>query len=109
MTVELFWDIASKVGLPFALVVLALLTGRAGMWVWGREIERERQEFAKRLADFEREKTELRVTADQEKAELRRDRDYFRAIAFEALNRAEGVVSQVEQAVDLVETRRRSR
>lgn len=98
MTIELFWDIASKVGLPFSMVVLALWSGRAGMWVWGREIERERQEFAQRMGDFER-----------EKSELRHDRDYFRAIAFEALNRAEGAVSKAEQAVDLVETRRRSR
>lgn len=69
-------DIAARFGLPFALVLTALLTGRSGMWVWGREI-----------------------------AEMRQDRDYYRDIAYEALNRAEKAQTTAEQATNLAEQR----
>lgn len=85
MDAAIFWDFVSKTGLSFALVVLALLTGRAGIWVWGREMAQVVQQ------------------AEREKAELVKDRDYYRDIAFEALNRAEGAASKAEQAVGLAE------
>ncbi len=94
MDPTVFWDLASRVGLPFAMVVLALLGGRTGIWVWGREIEYERKQLTARLAEVE-----------AEKAELRADRDYYRTRLFDAMAKAEGAVSNAEQAVDLAERR----
>lgn len=99
MTVELFWDIAGKVGLPFALVVLALWTGRGGLWVWGREIDYERKLWAKQLED-ERERARKR------EGELIRDRDFYRDFAFEALRKAEQSTGIADRAVGLAEGRR---
>ena len=45
-----------------ALLVLALITGRMGMWVWGRELEDARSDLAA---------TEARHKADTERFEAR--------------------------------------
>lgn len=96
MSVELFWDLASKIGLPFALVVLALWTGRSGVWVWGREVEYERQQFRERLE-------EMAERARKREGELMRDRDYYRDIAFDVLHKAEHSSTLADRAVGLAE------
>lgn len=100
MTVELFWEIAGRVGLPFALVALALWTGRSGIWVWGREIERERQQCNERF-EGEQERVRRRET------ELTKDRDYYRDIAFDALRKAEHSSTIADRAVSLAEREHR--
>lgn len=100
MTVELFWDIAGKVGLPFALIALALWTGRTGIWVWGREVEREREQCRERFAE-EQDRTGKR------EVELTKDRDYYRDIAFDALRKAEHSSTIADRAVSLAEREHR--
>lgn len=92
---EAFWDLAGKIGIPAAMLAAILLGNRGGVWIWSRELEQARKEFTERLADLEREMDEVRA-----------DRDYYRAIAFAALDRAEGAVSKAEQAVSVAERRR---
>lgn len=87
MTPEVFWELAAKVGLPFAMVCLALWTGKGGIWVWRREVDT------------------LRTECDARCAELSRDRDYYRDIAFKALDRAEGAVNVADKATRLAERR----
>lgn len=94
MELDVLWDVAWKVGLPFVMVLTALFSGKAGVWVWAREIEQERLRAERDLQSKNRE-----IEA------VTKDRDYFRDIAFEALNRAEGVVKTAEQAVGLAEQR----
>lgn len=96
MTVELFWDFAARLGLPFALVVLALWTGRSGMWVWGREVTLERAYWSDRLKD-ERERGAAR------EAELTKDLEFYRTFAFDALQKAERSSAVAERAVGLAE------
>lgn len=95
---DLFWDIAGKVGLPFALVVLALWAGRSGIWVWGRELEREREQFQDRWKD-EQERSRKR------EGELIRDRDFYRDIAFDALHKAERSAGLADRSIGLAERR----
>lgn len=107
MDAAIFWDLASKVGLPFALVALALWTGRSGIWVWGREIELERKRAAEQL-EQERKQFAERLAqqmqqSEKERIEVTKDRDYFRDFSFEALYRGETIASKVEQAVGLAE------
>lgn len=94
MAPEVLWDVAWKIGLPFVMVLTALISGRAGIWVWAREIEYERQRAERDLQN-----------KDRELAAMVQDRDYYRDIAFEALNRADGAMQAAEQAVGLVEQR----
>lgn len=96
MTVDVFWDLATRVGLPFAMVVLALWTGRTGVWVWGREVLLERQYWSDRLKDE-------RANAAAREIDLNKDLDFYRAFAFDALQKAERSSSLADRAVGLAE------
>lgn len=96
MTVDVFWELAARVGLPFSMVVLALWTGRSGVWVWGREVLLERQYWADRLKD-EREHAAAR------ELDLSKDLEFYRTFAFEALQKAERSSSIADRAVGLAE------
>lgn len=94
MTTDVFWDLAARVGLPFAMVVLALLTGKGGLWVWKREMDRLEADHEEAIKDLR-----------QQLADARQDRNYYRDIAFRALDRAEGAVSIADKATRMAERR----
>lgn len=96
MTPDVFWDVAWKVGLPFVMVVFALVTGQSGLWVWRREVEDERRLAAERLAET------VRVAKEREAELLERER-YWRDRFWSNVEKTDRALEVGEKAFDLVE------
>lgn len=82
MAESALWDLAWKIGLPFVLVLTALMSGKSGTWRWGREVDAMRADFEARLA------------------EVTKDRDFYRQVSFEALRKADRGLDLTERALD---------
>lgn len=96
MSADQFWDAAWKIGLPFVMVILAIISSKAGIWVWGSQLTYEREQFVRRLEDERKRADEIIRQKDEE---LR----VYHDIAIAALERGERVADVGEQAVGLAE------
>lgn len=112
------------------MVLIALGSNRAGVWVWARDIEHERQEFTRQRAEFDarldeqarqfearfKEQTlQAQIREQQQRADFealriedRRNIEYYRDIVFQVLPQAEGAVQAGEELANEL-TRRNSR
>lgn len=97
-----FWDVAWRIGVPFVMVVVALLASMKGIWVWGWQVDHERKQWeANAQRDRQRLEREL-LARDQQLAAKDDELKVYRDIALEALTKGEAAASKAEQAVGLV-------
>lgn len=98
------------------MIVLALLTGAKRTWVWGRELDYEREQSEKALAEqkqqYEQRLTEQRQRQERDMQSSDEQLKFYMNIAFRSLQQAQeikgaaqGAVTAAEQAVDLIERR----
>jgi hypothetical protein len=60
---EIIWPLIERFGLPVAMLIIALITGARGIWVWRRELESVN-------ADRTRERTEAETERARERADF---------------------------------------
>jgi hypothetical protein len=105
-----FWAVAREVGLPVAFLMIALVTGRVGVWAWGRElVEAEKRVEAcenRWKARYEEAQTEWRdrlreVEADFEERIAKQEASSARweALALEAHGIARTAAHALEKTV----------
>lgn len=97
-----FWTVAWTIGTPFVMAMIALILGKMRVWVWGSQLDYEREQFVQRLAEQKKQADEALAAKDEEMR-------LFRAMALDALERGERVAGAAEQAVGLVERQTRRR
>lgn len=61
-----------RVGLPVALVLMALLAGARGVWDWSRTIKQERADRARERDEWGAERLRWQQALDYERSEFRR-------------------------------------
>lgn len=86
----------SQVSFPVSVVII-LIGSYFGKWVWGKELERQRQEhekdFETQRLDFEKDIETIRKDYEARLTELRDARTKWESIAIRASGLAENVVA----------------
>lgn len=105
-----FWTLAGNVGLPLAMVIIALLTGQRRVWTWGTELADCEARAAATAASYETRLTrqaadyEARLEA-QRAAHLTRETEMatqaakWQALLFESIPALKGLTEAVNAQI----------
>jgi hypothetical protein len=77
--------LAQTFGLPIALLVIAIVTGRQAVWVWGRELIASEARNAALAADYEERLKAQREAHLQREADLAAKAEQWQKYFFEML------------------------
>lgn len=98
-------------GIAFALAAMAIVTGRARIWVWGEELKSGQAEFTRALAAKDAELARLQTLHETQLARIERDHgaelaraEARRAETWELLKRSLKAIERIGDATEKTAT-----